>query len=145
MSVYMHVRVRGPTRSLPSTAPLSNLQVWAVAFALQDRHVLCGVSFALALNFKQTLLYYAPAFFFYLLGQCLFQRQRPLLSILQLGAAVAAVFVVTWRWVVSVWMVALGGRWGPRYSVCSKRRCHARTSTGAPGIRPAPRCVTDVV
>lgn len=77
------------------------LVVWAVTFALDDRHIACGVCFALALNFKQTLLYYAPAFFFYLLGQCLFQRRRPILSILQLGLAVAAVFVVSW-WYVRV-------------------------------------------
>jgi len=82
------------------------LVVWAVAFALHDKHIPCGICFAMALCFKQTLLYYAPAFFFYLLGQCLFQRKNPLLSLVQLGLAVIAVFALSFGYVAAAVLLA---------------------------------------
>ena len=47
------------------------LTLWAVVCVLADRDVLGSIFFVLAINYKQMALYYAPAFFFFLLGKCL--------------------------------------------------------------------------
>jgi uncharacterized membrane protein len=44
---------------------------WAVALVLSGRHVAAAVVFTLTLGFKQMALYFAPAFFAVMLGQCL--------------------------------------------------------------------------
>ena len=59
----------------------------------QDRYVLASVVFCCSLNFKQMALYYAPVFFFFLLGRCndarvLVSRWRALGLLVQLGVAV---------------------------------------------------------
>ena len=49
------------------------LSIASFSFLVQSEFGACvwgGFFFALALNFKQTTLYYAPAVFFYLLGRC---------------------------------------------------------------------------
>lgn len=52
------------------------LAAGSAAAAVSGRHVLAAVVFSLSLNHKQMGLYYAPAFFAYLLGKCL-QRPTP--------------------------------------------------------------------
>jgi len=58
-----------------------------------------SIFFALALNFKQMTLYYAPAVFAYLLGWC-FQTSVPISQSISrfatLGAAVISTFAVLW-------------------------------------------------
>jgi alpha-1,3-glucosyltransferase len=49
------------------------LAAGAAAAAVAGRDVLCSMLFSLSLNHKQMGLYYAPAFFAYLLGKCLQQ------------------------------------------------------------------------
>ena len=49
----------------------------AIAAAVAGRSLLSALLFSLSLNHKQMGLYYAPAFFAFLLGQCL---QRPTLT-----------------------------------------------------------------
>jgi hypothetical protein len=45
------------------------LVLWALGFLSNDRDLLGSIAFTLALNYKQMSLYFAPAFFFYLLGK----------------------------------------------------------------------------
>ena len=63
--------------------------LWAVFMILNSRYLLATVFFCCAVLFKQTLLYFSPVFFFYLLGIC---RQRPLF--LKLVFTVIATFCV---------------------------------------------------
>eukprot|EP01103_Thecamoeba_quadrilineata_P014328 TRINITY_DN4241_c0_g1_i2.p1 TRINITY_DN4241_c0_g1~~TRINITY_DN4241_c0_g1_i2.p1 ORF type:complete len:145 (+),score=8.24 TRINITY_DN4241_c0_g1_i2:359-793(+) len=44
------------------------LSLWAIIAVLKERPLLGSLLFTLSLNYKQMSLYYAPAFFFYLLG-----------------------------------------------------------------------------
>jgi alpha-1,3-glucosyltransferase len=72
------------------------------------------VSFCLALNYKQMTLYYAPAFFFYLLAKCYRTKacvpsataavgdldsdasRSPLVEVSKLAAAVIGTFAICW-------------------------------------------------
>ncbi|KAI7845170.1 hypothetical protein COHA_001215 [Chlorella ohadii] len=86
------------------------LAAGGAAAAAAGRGVLASLLFSLSLNHKQMGLYYAPAFFAFLLGRCL---QQPTLGgkvggVLRLGAAVAATFAVVW----APWLAAPGGALG---------------------------------
>eukprot|EP00742_Colponemidia_sp_Colp-10_P009760 GILJ01010675.1.p1 GENE.GILJ01010675.1~~GILJ01010675.1.p1 ORF type:complete len:523 (+),score=18.04 GILJ01010675.1:25-1569(+) len=48
------------------------LTVWAICFIIKGHYFWGSVMFCLALNFKQMALYFSPAFFFFLLGRCIF-------------------------------------------------------------------------
>ncbi|KAL4458164.1 hypothetical protein ABPG75_013029 [Micractinium tetrahymenae] len=79
------------------------LALGGAAAAAAGREVLASVLFSLSLNHKQMGLYYAPAFFDFLLGRCL--QRRTVLgkagAVLRLGLAVAATFVALWApWLV---------------------------------------------
>ncbi|CAF2272089.1 hypothetical protein HID58_014896 [Brassica napus] len=71
------------------------LTVGAIAAVLCGSEVLTCVFFTLALSHKQMSAYFAPAFFSHLLGKCL-RRKNPILSLLKLGIAVIATFVIVW-------------------------------------------------
>ncbi|EFN58391.1 hypothetical protein CHLNCDRAFT_19730, partial [Chlorella variabilis] len=74
------------------------LAAGSAAAAVSGRHVLAAVVFSLSLNHKQMGLYYAPAFFAYLLGKCL-QRPTPASKVggvAALGVAVLATFGMVW-------------------------------------------------
>jgi alpha-1,3-glucosyltransferase len=68
--------------------------------------VVGSIFFCLALSFKQTTLYYAPAVFFYLLGRCMFvdgtaatagsRIVKAAWRVAVLGATVLACFVLLW-------------------------------------------------
>ena len=67
----------------------------------QDRYLLASVMFCLSLNFKQMALYYAPVFFFFLLGRCndtrvLVSHWRALGLLVQLCVAVVGSFALLW-------------------------------------------------
>jgi len=66
-----------------------------------DAFVLGSLLFCLSLNFKQMALYYAPVFFFYLLGRCkdYYYLASPAAAIrlfLKLAATVVGVFAALW-------------------------------------------------
>ncbi|KAJ1733616.1 Glucosyltransferase-like protein [Coemansia biformis] len=61
--------------------------VWAVYFALREKHVLMAVAFCCSFMFKQMALYFAPAVFFFLLAKCL-QPPRSALLFVKLALAV---------------------------------------------------------
>eukprot|EP00963_Diacronema_lutheri_P005806 scaffold461_cov321-Pavlova_lutheri.AAC.24 len=66
------------------------------AAAIMNGHSLVGaLLFSLSLNHKQMSLYYAPAFFFHLVGRCL-QKKKPLLHISGLAITVFYTFLVCW-------------------------------------------------
>lgn len=71
----------------------------AAASVAAERDILGSVLYCLSLNHKQMGLYYAPAFFFHLLGRAL-QRHatwlRRLGAVAALGATVLATFAVCW-------------------------------------------------
>ncbi|KAF5828838.1 ALG6, ALG8 glycosyltransferase family-domain-containing protein [Dunaliella salina] len=74
------------------------LTIAAAAAIIGQAHVVGSVLFCLALSHKQMTLYYAPAFFAHLLGNCL---QRPTAAgkvggVLKLGTAVILAFAVAW-------------------------------------------------
>ncbi|KAL4435016.1 hypothetical protein ABPG77_003841 [Micractinium sp. CCAP 211/92] len=74
------------------------LALAGAAAAAAGREVLASLLFSLSLNHKQMGLYYAPAFFAFLLGRCL-QRGTAVGkagAVLRLGLAVAATFAVVW-------------------------------------------------
>eukprot|EP01135_Chromosphaera_perkinsii_P010818 Nk52_evm13s2241 gene=Nk52_evmTU13s2241 len=87
------------------------LAVFAVSLVINDSDLLGSVAFCLSLNYKQMSLYYAPPFFFYLLGKAA-KRKRPnltvfqfiqalvepetLFKIAQLGVCVVGTFAVLW-------------------------------------------------
>lgn len=75
------------------------LSLWAATCVLADHDVLGSVLFVLAINYKQMALYYAPAFFFFLLGKCLVDQPtwaRALGKLVSLGAAVVATMALCW-------------------------------------------------
>eukprot|EP00727_Mastigamoeba_balamuthi_P012319 m51a1_g771 hypothetical protein (508) ;mRNA; r:576901-579065 len=78
------------------------LALWAAALSLTHRNVLASIAFVLSLNYKQMSLYYAPAFFFLLLGRCFATsstRGRCVSGILRvalLGVVVLSVFAMCW-------------------------------------------------
>lgn len=55
------------------------LALFAIYFAQKSRFLLCAIFFSLSLLFKQMALYYAPVFFFFLLGQSFAHRSISLL------------------------------------------------------------------
>ena len=63
------------------------LTLWAVALLHRGHHVRASVAFTCALAFKQMALYFAPAFFVYLLAHAL-QRRQPLVQVAKLGLSV---------------------------------------------------------
>ncbi|KAG8380834.1 hypothetical protein BUALT_Bualt06G0057700 [Buddleja alternifolia] len=67
----------------------------AVAAILSDRDLVGSMLFSLALNHKQMSAYYAPAFFAYLLGKCL-RNKNPIIDVLKLGLVVLGTFAVVW-------------------------------------------------
>lgn len=54
----------------------SHVQAGAIAAVLQGWHLAAAVLYVLSINHKHMLIYFAPAFFSYLLGCCL-RRPRP--------------------------------------------------------------------
>lgn len=75
------------------------LTLWAVVCVLADRDVLGSILFVLAINYKQMALYYAPAFFFFLLGKCLVDQPtvaRALGKLAAIGTAVVATMALCW-------------------------------------------------
>jgi alpha-1,3-glucosyltransferase len=83
------------------------LALWAIVFLLRDQDLLASIFFCLSLNYKQMSFYYAPSFFFYLLGKNLFSSSLSspssspsfflrILSILKLGFVVLFVFFILW-------------------------------------------------
>ncbi|GAB5035358.1 dolichyl pyrophosphate man9 c2 alpha-glucosyltransferase-like, partial [Nannochloropsis oceanica] len=71
------------------------LALLGAAFILRGREVLGSVLFCLALNFKHIALYYAMAFFVFLLRRCL-SAPLPFLRVLLLGLSVLSTFAVLW-------------------------------------------------
>ncbi|CAM6100947.1 unnamed protein product [Calypogeia fissa] len=71
------------------------LAVGAAAAVVSRHELLACVLFSLSLNHKQMSMYYAPAFFAYLLGKAL-QRRNPLLRVFQLGCTVILTFTICW-------------------------------------------------
>ncbi|ELR22906.1 glucosyltransferase [Acanthamoeba castellanii str. Neff] len=71
------------------------LVLWAVVFILRGRDILGTVFFCLALNYKQMSLYYAPAFFSYLLAKC-YRTKSPLAEVSKLAIAVVGTFALCW-------------------------------------------------
>jgi len=51
------------------------LVVWAVAFLHARRFLLASIAFTLSILYKQTMLHFSPAFFFFLLGVSLNKRR----------------------------------------------------------------------
>ena len=71
------------------------LAIAGATACLQGAEVFGSIWFCLSLNFKQMSLYYAPVFFFYLLGRRVV-RVRLCLHLLKLAAAVLGTFAVMW-------------------------------------------------
>eukprot|EP01105_Mastigella_eilhardi_P014552 TRINITY_DN3310_c0_g1_i1.p1 TRINITY_DN3310_c0_g1~~TRINITY_DN3310_c0_g1_i1.p1 ORF type:complete len:486 (-),score=119.07 TRINITY_DN3310_c0_g1_i1:461-1849(-) len=75
------------------------LAMLAALCAMRGRHLACAMLFCAALNYKQMSLYYAPAFFFWLLGSSWKQSTTFLefvLRVVKLGIAVGATFALCW-------------------------------------------------
>lgn len=72
-----------------------SLALFGISFILEDYDIIGSIFFSLSLNFKQMSLYYAPAFFFFLLGKNLKRKFRPL-RILMIGVAVILTFAICW-------------------------------------------------
>jgi len=72
----------------------------AATAVLHDWDVLGSVLFSLAMNHKHMSVYFAPAFFSYLLGKCLKTARSGgrswLLGVLRLGLAVVSTFLLCW-------------------------------------------------
>uniref|UniRef100_A0A7S4AAV7 Alpha-1,3-glucosyltransferase n=1 Tax=Pseudo-nitzschia australis TaxID=44445 RepID=A0A7S4AAV7_9STRA len=80
------------------------LSIASFSFMVQSEFVACvwgGFFFALALNFKQMTLYYAPVVFFYLLGRCAanhhYRWRWFVPRILWLGGMVSFTFYTLWE------------------------------------------------
>lgn len=77
------------------------LTVLAIHNILQDRELLGSFYFVLALNYKQMSLYYAPVFFFYLLGKSIAQARHNtslwISKVLAIGIVVLATFALCWQ------------------------------------------------
>ncbi|GMI71874.1 hypothetical protein like AT5G38460 [Hibiscus trionum] len=71
------------------------LTIAAIAAALSQKDLVASVLYCLALNHKQMSAYFAPAFFSYLLGKCL-KNKNPLLEVTKLGLMVIGTFAVVW-------------------------------------------------
>ncbi|KAH7667423.1 Dolichyl-P-Glc:Man(9)GlcNAc(2)-PP-dolichol alpha-1,3-glucosyltransferase protein [Dioscorea alata] len=71
------------------------LTLGAVAAVISDKDVIGAIMFTLAINHKQMSMYFAPAFFSYLLGKCL-RRRNPILEVVKLGFVVLATFALVW-------------------------------------------------
>ncbi|KJE96180.1 hypothetical protein, variant [Capsaspora owczarzaki ATCC 30864] len=71
------------------------LALLAIVAVMRDWDILGSVLFCLSLNYKQMSLYYAPAFFSFLLGKSL-QSAHPVLRIAALGVTVIATFALCW-------------------------------------------------
>eukprot|EP00051_Salpingoeca_urceolata_P006073 m.80799 g.80799 ORF g.80799 m.80799 type:complete len:650 (+) comp14672_c0_seq5:1267-3216(+) len=67
----------------------------AMAAVLRKRDWTASALFVLALNYKQMCLYFAPVYFFYLLGKSL-ASPRPLVTVAAIGVVVIATFAVCW-------------------------------------------------
>ncbi|PKU76092.1 probable dolichyl pyrophosphate Man9GlcNAc2 alpha-1,3-glucosyltransferase [Dendrobium catenatum] len=71
------------------------LTLGAIAAILLRHEFVASVLFSLAINHKQMSMYYAPAFFSYLLGKCL-KRQNWVLEVGKLGIVVIGTFMFIW-------------------------------------------------
>ncbi|KAK8557136.1 hypothetical protein V6N13_013412 [Hibiscus sabdariffa] len=71
------------------------LTLAAIAAALSQKDLVASVLYCLALNHKQMSAYFAPAFFSYLLGKCL-KNKNPVLEVAKLGLIVVGTFAVVW-------------------------------------------------
>ncbi|KAJ0978145.1 hypothetical protein J5N97_013619 [Dioscorea zingiberensis] len=71
------------------------LTLGAVAAVVSEKDVIGAILFTLAINHKQMSMYFAPAFFSYLLGKCL-RRRYPVLEVMKLGFVVLATFALIW-------------------------------------------------
>ena len=93
------------------------LAIMGIAWVVNDRDLLGSIAFCLSLNYKQMSLYYAPSFFFYLLGKAVYRAvdrdeeiesvsvhtfivglgsQKTLMKVIRLGISVIGTFVVLW-------------------------------------------------
>ncbi|KAE8722586.1 putative dolichyl pyrophosphate Man9GlcNAc2 alpha-1,3-glucosyltransferase [Hibiscus syriacus] len=71
------------------------LTMAAIAAVLSQKDLVASVLYCLALNHKQMSAYFAPAFFSYLLGKCL-KNKNPLVDLAKLGLMVIGTFAVVW-------------------------------------------------
>ncbi|KAG0501203.1 hypothetical protein HPP92_001275 [Vanilla planifolia] len=71
------------------------LTLGAVAAILSGHDFIASALFSLAINHKQMSLYYAPAFFSYLLGKCM-KRKNWILEVAKLGLVVIGTFILVW-------------------------------------------------
>ncbi|XP_020600071.1 probable dolichyl pyrophosphate Man9GlcNAc2 alpha-1,3-glucosyltransferase isoform X2 [Phalaenopsis equestris] len=71
------------------------LTIGAIAAILSRHEFIASVLFSLAINHKQMSMYYAPAFFSYLLGKCL-KRKNWVLEVGKLGIVVIGTFLIIW-------------------------------------------------
>ncbi|PKA58561.1 putative dolichyl pyrophosphate Man9GlcNAc2 alpha-1,3-glucosyltransferase [Apostasia shenzhenica] len=71
------------------------LTLGAVAASLSRHDNIASLLFSLAINHKQMSMYFAPAFFSYLLGKCL-KHQNWVLQVGKLGIVVVGTFVIVW-------------------------------------------------
>ncbi len=75
--------------------------VLAIHNILCDRELMGSFFFVLALNYKQMSLYYAPVFFFYLLGKSIAQARHNntwwIAKVLAIGIVVLASFALCWQ------------------------------------------------
>lgn len=75
------------------------LALWAIVFVTSGRDVLGSIAFVLSLNYKQMSLYFAPGFFFFILGRCIFGSRTwwvAIRRVVTIGFVVVATFVVCW-------------------------------------------------
>jgi len=76
------------------------LTAYACAAVISDWDVVGSIAFTLALNHKQMTLYFAPAFFAFLLGKAARDGKgsfaKSVVQVLKLGAAVLGTFVAVW-------------------------------------------------
>jgi alpha-1,3-glucosyltransferase len=75
------------------------LALWGFYFMTKKEFSNCilgSIFFCLALNFKQMILYYAPAVFAYLLGRCLADPSKALPRFFYLGGTVIVTFLFLW-------------------------------------------------
>ncbi|KAE8658401.1 Rad23 UV excision repair protein family isoform 1 [Hibiscus syriacus] len=99
------------------------LTMAAIAAALSQKDLVASVLYCLALNHKQMSAYFAPAFFSYLLGKCL-KNKNPLVEVTKMGLMVIGTFAVVWWPYLQSEEAALtgGDATEARFSIIAKRR-----------------------
>lgn len=72
--------------------------IWAIACIMNDHDLLGAIMFTLSLNFKQMSLYYAPAFFFYLLSKSFhkYNKLNAIKHVIMIGIVTIGTFGLLW-------------------------------------------------